>query len=93
MISKLHEGPSKALPADSYSPSEAVALAIADHRAGSMTDWPFVDALNKAKDRLDAYPRLVEAIRSALRSQNENGHIGAGTHDDMENLLRELGEL
>ena len=44
-------------------PQNAVALARADHRAGQMTDWKFMDALSKAEERCVAYPRLVEALR------------------------------
>ena len=94
--------PGTALPQDSYSPSEAVALARDDHRAQSLIDWPFLDALRKAEERCNAYPRLVANLKSASANLWE----AMGGSDDAENreransvcapfeaLLRELGEL
>jgi len=94
-------------PADSYTPSEAVALAIADHRAGKLVDWPFVDALRKAEDRANAYPNLVEALRTNAQQPfapcdngerwNEGYMRGFqaalnAVYEQNTALLRELGE-
>lgn len=59
-------------------PENAVALAIADHRAGPLTDWPFVEALQKAEAKLRAYRKVVDALK-------KSGHAKP--------LLHELGEL
>jgi hypothetical protein len=90
LLSKRPATPTNALDefTRTHSPSNAIELAIADHCAGPMTDWDFVAALNKAKDRVDSYPRLVEALRYAL------AHPGDQACQEAHGikLLRELGE-
>ena len=46
-------------------PSNAVALAIGDHEASNPSGGSreFVFQLHRAKDRLDAYPKLVAALQ------------------------------
>lgn len=70
-------------------PETAIALAIADHRAGRLTDWPFVDQLRKAEERVSAYPKLVEALKKTLPLLLESGNA----HRYATDLLRELGEV
>lgn len=87
-------------------PQNAVALAIADHRAGPITDWTFVDQLRKAEERLAAYPKLVAAIkeivdaRDLVRTSVQHFHKNrAEVRRDTDAaaavraLLRELGEV
>ena len=54
----------------------------------TLTETALLDVIAKR----DAYPKLVAALHAAINSQKEYGHIGAGTHDDIDALLRELGE-
>lgn len=49
------------------SPANAVSLAIADHLAGKLPDWPFVDQLRKAEEQLRAYPKLIAVLRSIAK--------------------------
>jgi hypothetical protein len=69
-------------------PSNAVALAVADHRAGKLIDWPFVDALNKAKDQLDANHKLIEMLRRfSVVDEYANREIVAGNGGAARQLL------
>lgn len=90
----------------SPSPATAVALAIEDHRAGKLTDWPFVDELRKAEAQVAAYSKLVAAARGEYPGQPsfeqwaqekfEDGlvHTKEVYHAEMRYaLLRELGEF
>jgi len=65
-------------------PANAVQLAIDDHCFGAVQDWPFVDQLRKAKERAEAYPALVAALKAMCQEYGNPVH---------EALLRELGEL
>ncbi len=49
-------------------PANAVALANADHRAGSVIDWEFVAALRKAEHVCNAHDELVAALRHILQA-------------------------
>jgi hypothetical protein len=49
------------------SPARAVALAIADHQAlNKFPMWDYVAQLQRARDRAEAYPKLIEALRKVL---------------------------
>jgi len=75
-------------------PSNAIKLALADsfaYCAPMQPDSEYVKALRKALERSDAYPKLVEALRNAVKlrhlpPQRDNALDNAGA------LLRELGE-
>lgn len=85
---------------DSPTPSNAVALAIADHRAtcGGLTDWPFVDALRLAEKRCYAYPKLIVHMKELSIMLGDLVTSGRATNGLRElatkhvTLLRELGE-
>lgn len=79
----------QAVPANRYSPSEAVALAVADHRAGQLTDWPFIDALHKAEVRLETAIEMLRYAMNRLNADKNQPQVAA----DIESCLRELGEL
>lgn len=67
-------------------PANAVQLAIDDHCYGAVQDWPFVDQLRKAKERAEAYPALVAALKGMVIDGGD-GKFEAGLE-----LLRSLGE-
>lgn len=80
-------------------PENAVLLAMADHRAHCDPMQPqseFITALQKAHDRLVAYPKLVEALRDAMHYSdycaNNGGQQADKDHAKFVALLRELGE-
>jgi hypothetical protein len=72
------------------SPSGAVALAIADHKAANKHPiWEYVTELQKAQDRTEAYPRLVAALRRYVGDVfSPESAIKERAHA----LLRDLGE-
>ena len=74
------------------SPQNAVSLARADHRAGPITDWEFMDALSKAEQRCIAYPRLIEALKNLIEAADA-GSWKARRKDQAVALLAELGEI
>ena len=74
-------------------PQNAVALARADQRVAhrALSDWAFVDQLNKAEERCIAYPKLVEqlkATRDLLEKRDDEDHVVGPINA----LLREIGE-
>lgn len=85
-------------------PSNAVALAIADARAYCdplQPDGDFLKQMYKAKERCEAYPRLVESLRAALKmyepfqeqdDAEQHNEYGAKFLRSAKALLRELGE-
>ena len=80
---------------DSPSPVNAVRLAMDDHRAGPLTDWPYIDELRKAETICLAYPQLVEDRRRLVEALR---NLGAGYPSTVPSvikataLLAELGE-
>ena len=72
------------------SAGDAILLAIADHHAFTKDHpmYEFIAALQKAKERCDAYPKLVEALRGMVR---EHGAVDDATVVSAA-LLRSLGE-
>ena len=82
------------------SPSLAVALAIADHKAlNKFPMWEYVEQLQKAQDRSDAYPLLVEALRRSRELWafsddfiDQQSEYDKTWNSDVDALLRSLGE-
>jgi hypothetical protein len=72
------------------SPSGAVALAIADHKAANKHPmWEYVTELQKAQDRTEAYPRLVAALR---RYVGDAFSPESAIREQAHALLHDLGE-
>lgn len=57
------------------SPATALALAIADHTAGPLIDWPFVQQLRKAEEQVAAHPKLVAALLRLRACLNDRGGL------------------
>ncbi len=60
-------------------PANAVALANADHRAGSVIDWEFVAALRKAEHVCNAHDQLVKATRECLDQLEHEAKWGSNS--------------
>lgn len=77
-------------------PQTAIDLAIADHAANGMQIYEYTDQLRKARERCDAYPKLVEALREAIERMRladcESTRNSLALEDAIA-LLRLLGEI
>lgn len=78
-------------------PENAVALAIADHRAFTKGSpmYEYLSALQKAGDRVAAYPKSIEAIKHALRLGREGSDdkvIREAMVEILAEHLRSIGE-
>lgn len=76
-------------------PVNAIELAIADHKAHCDPMQPmseFVKALELARNRCNAYPKLVEALRQCWKLANPESYDGAEIVMLIDNVLAELGE-
>lgn len=72
-------------------PEKAVALAIADHRAGPLTDWPYIDALRKAEEKLGKYRKAVTALKHLSQTAHKSQMSDVCAYVDR-TLRDELGE-
>lgn len=77
-------------------PANAVLLAMADHQTHCQPMQPqseYMEELQKAHERLLAYPKLVDALRKANQFLHDNAPEEDETLALTSGLLRTLGEI
>ena len=68
------------------SPLNGIRLAIDDHTASRLIDWPFVDALRKADKIVSAHDGLVQALEKLIADVED---VAGGTYLNYRLLLSE----